>query len=155
MTDSNPYAAPRAAVRDPGSARGRPAWVWVISIFYVFSAISTAVSYYFLYSGKIDIPEDQRRYLASLTALDHALTFVIASVNLLAAVQLFRLRKISAVLFPSGFALGLAVTAWHAASKGWYTAVQHNGFAGMLIGWGIAAAVCLYAWRLARAGVLK
>ena len=155
MTNSNPYATPSAVVRDPEMNSGRPVWVWIISIFYVFSAGSSLISFYFLFSGTIRIPEEQRQYLANLTVFDHALTFLMGAVDLVAAVLFFRLKKASAYLFPATFIFGLLITIWHAATKGWLTALGGPGFIGALFGWAIAIGVCAYAWRLRKTGVLK
>ena len=155
MTDSNPYAAPSAVVRDPDTTAGRPVWVWIISVLYIFSAGSTLVSYFLLFSGTLGIPEEQRQYLASLTVFDHALTFLMGAVNLLAAVLFFRLKKISAYIFPANFAFGLIVTIWHAATRGWLGAMNGPGFVGYLVGSAMAIGVCAYAWRLRKTGVLK
>lgn len=124
---------------------GRPVWVWIIFVFYIFSAGSTLASYFFLYSGAISIPEEQRQYLASLTVFDHAFTFLMGAVNIVTAVLFFRLRKISAYLFPATFAVGLLMTIWHVATKGWLTAMSGSGFIGALFGWAIAIGVCAYA----------
>lgn len=153
MSDNNPYAPPRAEVRDRQAA-GRPVWVWVICIFYLFGAISTAASLAFVYSGSASLSEQQRQYFASLSIVDHVLTLLVLGINTTAAVLLFRLRKLAATLFPTGFAIGLLHTAWQAAAKGWYAAIA-GGFAGVMFGWVIAVLVCLYAWRLAKTGVLK
>lgn len=155
MQDINPYAAPRAAVADPGSSSGRPGWVWAILIFYCLGAVGTIVSYLGVFTGAIDLPEDQRQYFAKLGFIDYALSILIVGTKLVASVQLFRLRRQSLYLFPSALVLGLLSTGWHAASKGWVTAVGSSGLASTLFGWGISIAVCVYTWRLAKAGVLK
>ena len=154
MSDSNPYATPKAELRGPGPGRGRPRWVWAIFIFYMFSAVATLFSFYFVYSGAIPLPEEQKQYLADLTVFDHVLSFGILGLNLAAAVQLFRLRRISVNLFLTALALGVLATMWKVATKGWLAATGGSG-SSVLLGWGIAVAVCLYAWRLARKGILK
>ena len=155
MTNSNPYATPSADVRDTDIAPRRPVWVWIIFVFYVFSAASTLISYFLLFSGAINIPEEQKQYMANLTFADHALTFLMGTVNLVAAVLFFRLKKVSAYLFPASFVVGLLMTLWHVATKGWLTAMGGSGLIGALFGWAIAGAVCAYAWRLRKNGVLK
>lgn len=155
MANSNPYAAPSAVVRDPDTTSGRPVWVWIISGLYVFSAGSSLVSYFLIFSGTLSIPEEQRQYLANLSVFDHALTFLMGAVNMLAAVLFFRLRKVSAYLFPAIFSFGLLMTLWHVATKGWLTAMNGPGLVGTLIGWALAIGVCAYAWHLRKTGVLK
>lgn len=155
VTDSNPYATPKAELRGPGTTGGRPGWVWAIFIFYMLSAVGTLFSFYFVFSGAIKLPEEQRQYIESLTVFDHAMTVILMGINVVAAVQLFRLRKISVYLFPSALALGVLLTVWHAATKGWLAASGGSGVTSMMFGWGIAVAICLYTWRLARRGILK
>lgn len=155
MTDSNPYATPKAELRGSGTTRGRPAWVWVIFIFYLLSAVGTSFSFYFVYSGAISLPEQQRQYLESLTVFDRAITSIMMGINVVAAIQLFRLRRISVYLFPSALVLGVLLTAWHAATKGWLAASGGSGVTSMVFGWAIAVAICLYTWRLARKGILN
>ena len=154
MIDSNPYATPKAELRGPGTTPGRPRWVWAILIFNVFGTVGIVFSYYMLFFGAINIPEEQKRYLADMTIFDHVMTFVVVGINLVAAVQLFRLRRISAYLFPAALALGVLLTAWKVATKGWLAATGGSG-SSMFVGWAVAVAICLYAWRLARKGILK
>lgn len=154
MTESNPYATPKSELRGPGATGGRPRWVWAIFIFYMFSAVATFFSFYAVYSGAIPLPEEQKRYLADLTAFDHILSFGILGINLVAAVQLFRLRRISVYLFAAALSLGVLMTTWKISTKGWLAATGGSG-SSVLFGWAIAVAICLYAWRLARKGVLK
>lgn len=156
MDKENPFTPPKAEVADLSSHRERPAWVWVILIFYVFGAGSSLLSYWLIFSDTLPIPTAQKEYFARLTVFDHALTFAILMINLTAAVQLFRLRKIAAKLFPVAFGLGLLVTAWHAAGKGWLTAIGNSGgLAGVAFGWVISVLICVYAWRLAKNGTLQ
>ena len=155
MTDNNPFAPPRADVRDTPMQRGRPVWVWVISIFYLFGAFSSVLSYAMIYSGKLPMTEQQSQYMANLTIVDHFLTAVILGTNIVAAVLLFRLRRLSAYLFPAGLALGLLVTAWHALARGWANALNGAGVVGAAIGWVVSIVVCFYVWRLTNKGILK
>lgn len=155
MTDSNPYATPKAELGSTADSGRRPRLVWVIFIFYMLSAIGTLFSFYIVFSGTVALPEAQRQYIDSLTFFDHAMTALMMGINVVAAIQLFRLRRISAILFPSALLLGVLFTAWHVATKGWLAATGGSGISSMLFGWGIAVAICVYAWRLASKGILK
>ena len=134
--------------------RKRPVLVWVISIFYVVSAAFTALSFYLVYSGSIPLQPQQAQYFDALTTFDWFSTLLIGVINFSAALLLFLMRKQAAYLFPSGFALGLAVTIWHTLTKGWLAALGDAGLVGAMIGWGISIAVCVYCWRLLQRGAL-
>ena len=155
MTDANPYAAPKAEIRDLGPARERPAWVWVILVYYVLATILTALSYAVINSGLVPMPAAQQKYLASLSWFDHVASISLLTLRLAAAVQLFRLRKISALLFPSAFLLGLLYFGVRLAVNGPDVALGQARWASMAFGWAVAIAICVYAWRLHRRGVLS
>jgi hypothetical protein len=151
----NPYTAPKAEIRSKDMAHGRPGWVWAIFILYLFSAISTVASYGLIMAGAIDLPEPQKQYLASLTASDYVLSFLTAGINLVAAIHLFRLRKISFHFFMAALLLGAVVMAWQVITNDWVSAAGGRSVAGVIFSYGLKIAICVYVWRLANTGVLK
>lgn len=155
MKETNPYAVPKAEILDLDPIHKRTKWVWAITIFYIVSVGLTVVSFVFIFSGAISIPDNKKQYFANLTVVDHVLGLLVGGVNLVAAIQLFRLRKMGSYLFLSALALGLVLTIWHAATKGWLAATGNSGLIGTIFGWGIAVAVCVYSWCLNKAGILK
>ena len=135
-------------------SKKRPGWVWAISIFSFFSAAFTLFGFYLIYSGKIPLQPAQKAYFESLTFVDMSLTILIGLTNLIGAVLLFRLRKQSFYLFAISLVANLSMTAWHIFSKGFIAAMPSGGLIGMLIGWGMLVAVCVYTKKLEKTGVL-
>jgi hypothetical protein len=83
------------------------------------------------------------------------LTLFTGLFNLTAAFLLFQLRPVAFKLFVISFAANILNTLYHIASKGFLAALPAGGFFGMLLGWGMLLAICLYAWRLEKNGTLK
>ena len=133
----------------------RPKWVWAISIFYFFSAAYTLLSFYLINSGAVAVPEATKAYLDSLTAMDYAFTILIGLANLIGAISLFLLRKIAYPLFLASLVANVIMSVWHIMSKNMLSASVSGGAIGMFIGWGMLLAVCLYAKKLTKTGLLR
>lgn len=133
----------------------RPILVWVISAFYVFSTAYTLLSFYLIWSGAITVSQPQRAYFAGLTVLDYLATIITGLLNLSGAIALFLLRRLALYLFLGGFSAGLVLSVAQALTLDWVAALPSGGLIGAILGWLIAIGIILYAWRLARAGVLK
>lgn len=136
-------------------ANKRPKWVWAISIFYFLSAAYTLLSFYLIHSGAVPVPEATQKYLTSLTALDYVFSVLIGLAILAGAVSLFFLRRIAYPLFLGSLITNILVSVWHALTKNLLAAFASGGAIGMVIGWGILLAVCLYTRRLSKSGVLR
>jgi len=142
MTEPNPYAAPKSEIGSLNVSSGRPGWVWVIFIFYAFSFISTVVSYGLLLSGKISIPTDKQQYLNGLTSVDYAVSLLMVVINVVAALLLFRLKKISLHFFMLALLISVLYTIWRAATTGWLGAVGGAGIVSLLFSYGLKIAIC-------------
>ncbi len=153
---STPYSAPKSdlASEKPDNAPSeRPVGIWIISIFYGFSAVAGAASTAAVLLGVVPLPPEQAEYFSSLSIVDYLFTGCSLLLGLTAAVSLFRL-KISAVKFFFGYAaLNLGYTAWSIIQKD-YLEVVGNPFAA-LVGPGILVLVCIYVWRVGKKGVLS
>ena len=136
------------------SVRRRTRWIWAISIFYLVSAGWTLLSFVLIYSGTISVNPAQRAYLDSLSGFDFGITVLIGLFNLSGAVALFILNRVAFKLFVTAFVASVAVALWHATTKEWLEALGGPGFIGTMIGYGISAAVCFYAWKLIKRGIL-
>lgn len=136
------------------AGKRRPKLVWVVFLWFLFSAGYTIISLLLVYSGFISGTPEQAAYLKSLSALDHTLTVAIVSLNIVGAVSMFLLRRVAFHLFTIALVASILVTVAHAVSKGFLAALGGTGAVGMLIGYAILIAVCLYAWRLKARGVL-
>jgi len=134
--------------------RQRPAWVWVISIWYAISPTWTLLSLYLVRSGFIPIAPASKAYFDSLTVFDYALSITVGVLNLSAAVALFLLRKQAFPLFSIVLAINIMFVSWHIATKGAIAVIGGTGLFGVVIGNGILLAVCIYSRHLAKAGVL-
>ncbi len=132
----------------------RTVWIWVIAIFYMVGTAWTFLSLYLVLSGSIPVNEAQRRYFDSFTLGDYVLLFGTSAINLAGAVSLFLLRKVALYLFLTGFAISVVTTLFEALTTNWTQAIG-GGAVGIVLGYAIAIAVCLYVWRLARQGRLR
>ena len=133
----------------------RPFWVKLIFAFFLISGMWTILSFGLILTGRINLQEPQRAYIESLSVGDHAITFLLASMNICGAVGLFLLRKWSSNVFWAALLLNLAIVGWHTISKGFLAALGGSGLIGMLIGIALLFAVCFYSSKLVKAGILK
>ena len=140
------------AVTQPSAKR--PKLVWVVFLFYLFSAAYTALSFFLIFSGAISVTTEQAAYFRNLSMLDWAITALTTTLNLVAAVSLFLLRKIAFYLFAASLVLGFLQTLVHAITTNFVAALGGPGAIGVLIGYAISIAVCTYAWRLKARGAL-
>jgi hypothetical protein len=136
------------------ASRKRPKAVWVISIFFLVSAVWTPLSFYLIYSGAVPVNDAQAAYLSHLSTIDYVIALATAAVNLAGAITLFLLRRPAPFLFIAAMAMGFIVTGWHVATKGWINAIGGAGLLGAVIGWAIGLWVCTYSWRLLKEGTL-
>jgi len=141
-------------MEDNQSIRKRPKKVWLISVFYLFSAGFILLSFYLINSGKVPLSEAQQTYFASLNPLDYFFSITLGVINMSGAISLFLLRKVAYPLFVCALALRFVLSGWFALNKGWLAVLGGTGGVSPLIGWGISIAVCIYTKRLINRGVL-
>ena len=132
----------------PSSSRRRPALVWAIFVWYVLSAGYTLLSFMLIFAGRVPLTAEASRYLGSLSPLDYTVTILALLLNVGGAVALLLLRGAAAYLFTAALLLNSASVALHALTKGLVAALGAGGPIGLLLGYGIAVLVCVYAWRL-------
>ena len=139
----------------PSSARRRrPRLVWAIFIWYVFSAGYTLLSFALIFAGRVPLSAEASRYLSSLSPLDYTVTILALLLNLGGAVALLLLRQAAPHLFSAALLLNIVSVALHALTKGLVAALGTGGPIGLILGYGIAALVCVYAWQLYARGML-
>jgi hypothetical protein len=136
------------------SNKRRTGWIWVISIFYVISPLWGLFSIYLVLSRAYQITPAQAEYFRSFSSVDIIATLVIAFANIAGGITLFLLRRIAFYFFTGALALSILLSIWHAVAKGWVQALGTSGLAGAIIGYGISAAVCFYAWKLIKRDIL-
>ncbi len=133
----------------------RPFFVWLIAIFYLLSTLFTVLSLSLVLSGSLPLTPEQEAYFSSLSSLDYLFSFVIDLTVFAGAVALFFLRRVALYLFCGSFDLIVLMSIWHLMTRDFLSALPSGGLLGFILGLGILAAVCLYTWKLTRAGVLK
>ena len=138
------------------AAKKRPGWVWVISIFYALSFVSTVLSVYLIFSGAIPTTPAIKGYLGSLTAFDYGFAIVQVLISLSATVALFLLRRLATYLFWSSLSVEVVWHVWHIALRSGIAAIKSmtGASAEDFIGIGILLAVCVYSEKLKRQGTL-
>ena len=100
------------------------------------------------------MPAEAAAYMTNLSAFDQALTVLLLLLNLGGAVALMLLRKVAFHLFAAALTLSLLMTVIHTFAKGLVTALGGGGTVGLILGYGVEIAVCVYSWKLRARGVL-
>lgn len=132
----------------------RPKLVWIITIFYIFSAGYTLLSFVLIYGGLIPLNETQQAYFNSLNIFDISLIIITGVLNLIGAIMLFLLRKFAYYAFLSAFILSMLMIVYQAIFKDWISAIGSR-LIGAVIGWCISIAIILYAKSLMSKEILK
>ena len=148
------------SIKDPATANGapspgRPAWVWVITVFYVLSIGFSVLSVALLFSGALPLTPAQRTYFANLGPFDYMMSLGLGLLTLTATIFLFALRKVAVPLFAASLFFNLGFSIVHATTTVWARAMGGSGLIGALIGWAILGIVALYARHLRQLGVLR
>ena len=135
----------------------RPILVLVILIFFLVTVVSTLLSLYLIYVGKISLVDMPGIRFKSLTFIDIGLSLFVGLTNLTGALLLFFLRKQALYFFVVSLIVNLSVFSWQIISRGMKLlgAISLDGLIGMAIAWAILIAICLYTWRLKKTGVLE
>jgi hypothetical protein len=133
----------------------RPVWVWLISTFFFISACWTLLSFYLINFEIITVPIETKQYLNSFTFQDYFITIVIGLINLVAAIYLLLLKKISFYLFSSSLIINILFIILHAINKEFLKALSNSGSIGAIIGYIILIGVCLYSRKLMKSNVLN
>lgn len=143
---------------DESKVKRRPVWVWVITIFIIFSAGWTLLSPQILIMKIGGVPLNlnpaRQAYLGDLTTIDDRLSLLFAPTNAIGAITLFLLRKVAVYLFASVLFANPTLTVWNVLAKDSTGVISGTGLVGAIIGWALLTAICFYSWKLSRAGVL-
>lgn len=142
--------------------RVRPGWVWGIFIFYLITAVWAVLARLLVYLGIYPIPQEQLDILRDQSTVSVLLGMGIVALDLVAAVWLWLLRKRAFELFVAALALSIASVIWQLMMGGPLATLLSKGVLvlvigifGLIVGWGISVAICLYAWSLRQSGVLR
>lgn len=136
--------------------RRRPSWVWLIASYYISAGLWSLAIYWQLYTGALMLlPPSSRLYFDNYTGADFGLLMAIAALGIAAGVLLVMLRRASFYLFALRFACAVGLAVWNAYTRGAPDTSRPGYILAALVLWSASAAVCFYAWRLLRMGVLK
>jgi hypothetical protein len=131
---------------------GRPFLVWVILIFYLFAGASSLAQIRRTLTGADQRVDARGR---PYTTFDYLESLAFIGLKVAAAVMLFRLRRSAFPLFLAIMVLNAVATGYDLLTKGLPPPGGAVIVASMTIGFGMLMAICFYAWRLQRKGVLK
>lgn len=150
------YAPPTAELEaEPRRAR-RPGLVWVICLFYGYSALSSLIFLPLIMLDAIPLPEAQRELIGAIGPVQAIFNLGNALVLLAFSVQLFRLRKSAVPLCACVIAV---------STLGWASQLLFGparpaeipmalSIGSALIGLGIAVAIYFYCRRLQERSIL-
>lgn len=132
--------------------RARPLWLWVLLAYFLFVSLGNSQMTIVVYSGLVQLqPLPGHRDPASMTALDLAVSLAYWALSLVAAVQLFRLRRTGLALCWLAWGVGLLGSMWQ-ATQGWVVSWRDDN-----LWWGVgylsvSLIACLYARHLKKTG---
>ena len=153
---TNPYDPPSAVLSDDQTENRRPAWVWVISIFYGLSAISSLVTTPLMLSGVLPVPEPEASQLAAVGPAQWVFSLGGGALLLAFSITFFRLRAVSVRLLAGVLGLSVVSSAWQlAVADLTSSAFGELAILTTLFGFGLLVCIYLYARRLRSRGVLS
>ena len=134
------------------SASPRPAFVRLIVAYYGFLYVLVALGAFWLASAWGQLPESTTSALRNIPPLQWGVVALIAGLNLVGTIQLFRMRRHAFYCYVA--ALTLATTyPICAVLKGASLGVTLRSFSGA--GYSLGIAVSLYTWHLLKSGELE
>lgn len=154
MQTSNPYSPPAAPVADTSAEPpGRTLLVWIIVVLLVIGSLGSVVSLVLRVSGYMP---DIGGLMREQYWYDYVIALTIASVRVVAAISLFRLKRVAWPLFAGLFVAAIALVAYHWAAKPIYREVlAQTGYWGVVVGLLLNGVMAYYVHRLRRDGVLR
>ncbi len=112
------------------------------------------MSFALLFSGALPLSSAQETYFAELGGFDYLSTFGLVLVTMVAAIQLFRLRKTSVPLFGVVLALSLGLAVLQIMTTNFTEAMPAAGLFGYALGLAVPASIFSYARKLRQRGLL-
>lgn len=133
----------------------RPKWVWVITIFYIFSVAFTTYSFIAISSGLVPLNEAQQTAISDLGYISYTTTIISSLLALSGAISLFLLKKITLKIWVLVFIFEIMINLHSALTSDYFDTVETSGLIGSLIGFGIIGAIYFYAKKLDNRGYLR
>ena len=147
---------------DDTAPRGRPGWVWIIFILYLFSFVWGTILKVRILVGAYPMAPSVQQYFKGFTWVDWLLQFVLPTVQLGAATLLWLLRRRAAEAFLVVSVLSAANTARHIVTRGLLEFGIQHGTVGVVVtifslslNFLFSSAVCAYAYTLRARRVLQ
>ena len=135
---------------DTSSSRQRDLWVWLITIWFFGGGILSLTSFFAVQFGAIPLSPSQQADFERLGMVDHLAGVISATLNMSAAIALFRLRRLAIYLFWAAFAISVLLAGWQAASRGLGGSLVELGIGLCLLG-----GACIYTQKLGAERVLS
>ena len=132
------------------SSKQRNLWIWLIVIWFFASGILSLASFFAVQFGAIPLSPSQRADFDRLGMLDHLAGVLSATLNVGAAISLFRLRRLALYLFWAAFAISVLLAGWQATGRGLGGSLVELGIGLCLLG-----AACIYTQKLGAQRVLS
>jgi hypothetical protein len=130
--------------------RGRPAGVWLISLFGILFVAWMLLTVALVLSGAVRIGTPLETSLAEKLP-----TIVLGLLIVAASVALLLLRRIARDLFVCALGLDLLLAASHMTQTGWAEELWGGGSVVKWIWHVYLIVACIYAWRLRNTGELR
>ena len=124
--------------------RKRPIAVWIVSVFYIFTSTLLLLFTCLSFSGAVSIPPEEMVRLNSLTGIDYLFIIAQNCMYLAAAIALFRLRNLFAIL------LGISIATIEIECF-----FEIECFYATIFDWLLLLTICIYTWSLKQRRVLR
>jgi hypothetical protein len=128
----------------------RPAGVWVIAVFEIFSASFLLLVFYLIWSGSLSLSEQS--YFTNLGLIGILGSALIGALNIAGTIALFLMRKISVTFYMAALVINILATVILGVRTNY---LQEVGPASLIGGFVIALIIIFYARSLSQKGLLS
>jgi hypothetical protein len=110
-------ATPAQATQLARSHKGLVVGLWIVGIYFIWTSLGSLVSYAVLYTGVVELTQDQANHVASLSPLFVGFSALLMGLNLVSGVLLLRRYRIAFHILVTSAAfnaLALVINVWRA-----------------------------------------
>ncbi|MBW2220646.1 MAG: hypothetical protein JRF40_14340 [Deltaproteobacteria bacterium] len=136
------------------AGKNRPFWVWIISLFYIFSGTMTLLTVYQIHFGIIPAEPAQLATLRKASML-WSMCGLIPAANIAGGLLLLMLHKLSFYIFSGTIILNIINILRHFVTTGFAVQLNTGSMFGVIVGMGMALVVCIYTYRLKKLGIIS
>lgn len=133
----------------------RPGWVWVISIWFMFSTIIFPLSLYMALSGTLPLNAAQQAYYNNLGMLNYLIIAIRVILTFSAGLTLFLLKKVTIKIWLAIIVFAVFSNIYNLMTTEWLKIAGNTGVIGAVVGFMIMIAIYFYTRRLEARGVLS